>query len=71
MMKGWSVVYKTPIHSRAEIVKGVLTEWEIDAVLINKKDSSIHMPLDQVEVLVPSDQVLIALKIIRDYIKFE
>ena len=70
-MKDWTVVYKTPISSRAEIVKGVLMDRGITAVIINKKDSSIQINNGQVEVMVPRDQVLNAMKIVNDEITFE
>jgi len=70
-MKDWTVVYKSPIYSRAEIVKGVLIEQGIDAVIINKRDSSIHFAHGQVEVLVHRNQVLGAMKIINSEITFK
>ncbi len=70
-MTGWSVVYKTPIFSRAEIVRGVLNSWEINAVVINKKDTTLHLNNGQAEVMVSSDDVLKAMKIIEDEVSFE
>ncbi len=70
-MKDWTVVYKTPIFSRAEIVKGVLIDRDIDAVIINKKDSTIHINHGQIEVMVQKDQVLSAMKIVNDEISFK
>ncbi|NJN24523.1 MAG: DUF2007 domain-containing protein [Cyclobacteriaceae bacterium] len=70
-MKDWTVVYKTPISSRAEIVKSVLYESGIDAVIINKKDSSIHISHGLLEVMVQRERVLEALKIVNDEISFE
>ncbi len=70
-MKDWTLVYKTPIHSRAEIVKGVLIDREIDAVIINKKDSTIHISHGLVEVMVPGKDTIRAKKIVEDEIKFE
>ena len=69
-MKDWSVVYKSPINSRAEIVKGVLKERNIDAVIINKKDTTLHLNNGQIEVLVQKNSVLEAMKIINDEITF-
>lgn len=69
-MKGWTLVYKTPIHSRAEIVKGLLAERDIEAVIVNKKDSTVHFSHGQVEVLVPDQQFLNAEKIVKDDITF-
>ena len=69
-MKDWSVVYKSTIHSRAEIVKGVLIEHDIEAILVDKKDSSLHIPHGQIEILVQQNNVLEAIKIINDEITF-
>jgi hypothetical protein len=54
---------------RSEIVKGVLGEHDIEAVVINKKDSSYHFGF--YEISVPQEKVLQALKIIRDEIRFD
>ncbi len=70
-MKNWAIVYKTLIASRAEICRGVLNDRNIDAVIINKKDTTVHMSHGQIEVHVPRDQVLTAMKIINDEITFE
>lgn len=70
-MKEWNVVYKTPIISRAEIVKGVLNGRDIEAVIVNKKDSTLHFSHGLVEVLVPNDKVLKAVKIVNDEITFK
>ena len=70
-MKDWSVVYKTPIVSRAEIVRSILQDRGFSAVIMNKKDSTIHLSHGQIEVLVPNDQLMQALKIVTDEISFE
>ncbi len=70
-MKDWTIVYKSPISSRAEIVKGVLNEHEIEAVIVNKKDSTLHFSHGQVEVLVPNKKVISAKKIVEDEITFK
>lgn len=69
-MKDWSVVYKSTIISRAEIVKGVLIDREIEAVIINKKDTTLHLNNGQIEVLVQKQNVIDAMKIINDEITF-
>jgi hypothetical protein len=70
-MKDWTAVYKTTINSRAEIVKGVLVERGIDAVIINKKDTTLIINNGQIEVMVQREQVLDAVKIVNDEITFE
>jgi len=69
-MKGWTLVYKTPIHSRAEIVKGLLSDRDIEAVIVNKKDSTVHFSHGQVEVLVPDEQISNAENIVKNEITF-
>jgi len=70
-MKDWTVVYKSPNNSRTEIVKGVLTDRGINAVIINKKDSTLHLNNGQIEVLVQKSSALDAMKIINDEITFD
>lgn len=70
-MKDWSIVFKTKNNSRAEIVKGVLNDRSINAVIINKKDSTLHLSHGQLEVMVPREEVLRAVKIVNDEIAFK
>jgi len=70
-MKDWTVVYNSQISSRTEIVKGVLTDRGINAVIVNKKDSTLHLDHGQIEVLVQQSSVLEAMKIINDEITFD
>ena len=65
----WEVVYKSGTNFRAEIVKGVLNENQIDAIIISKKDSNYHF--GHFEVTVQRDSLLKAIKIIKDEIKFK
>ncbi len=69
-MNDWTTVYKTPILSRAEIVKGVLKNHDIEAVLVNKKDSTIIIDNGQIEVMVPNEQALNVAGIVKDEITF-
>lgn len=69
-MKDWQVVYKSENAQRAEIVKSILEEKEFHPVLINKKDSSYNY-FGLFEVYVAPDDVIMALKVIEEEIKFE
>lgn len=40
MHKDWIKIYSTGINYQAELLKGLLVENNIEAVIINKKDSS-------------------------------
>lgn len=63
-MSNWNSVFKTNIQHQAEIVKAILLDSEIDAVLLNQKDSSYHF--GNIEVKVEQSNVIKALKIIGD-----
>lgn len=68
-MNNWQKVYAADQMVRAEIVKAILEDHELQPVIINKKDSAYH--LGQYEVHVEPDSVLKAIKIIKDDIRFE
>lgn len=51
MEKNWVRIFKTFNYYQAEIVKQVLTENEIDTVLLNKQDSS-HRTFGDIEVYI-------------------
>ncbi|MCF6351498.1 MAG: DUF2007 domain-containing protein [Cyclobacteriaceae bacterium] len=55
---------------RAEIVKDILDQKGINAIILNKKDSAYYI-FGQLEVHVKVESVINALKIIEDDIKFE
>lgn len=67
-MSKWTVVFTDEVLHRAEIVKDVLFDNDIPAVLINKKDSAYQFGV--CEVSVEQENVLKAIKIIEDDIKF-
>ncbi|EMR04177.1 putative signal transducing protein [Cesiribacter andamanensis] len=68
-MKGWAPVYKTDLLYRAEIVKAVLQDNDIAAVVVDKRDSNYQ--IGHYEVHVAADDVLKAIKLIQDDISFE
>ena len=70
-MAEWTVVYKTQINSRAQIVQGVLIDRGIEAVIVSKKDSTLIINNGQIEVRVSKEQVLEAMKIVTDEITFK
>ncbi|WP_339693953.1 DUF2007 domain-containing protein [uncultured Roseivirga sp.] len=63
-MSNWNSVFKTNMQHQAEIVKAVLLDNDIEAVLLNQKDSSYHF--GSMEVKVEQSNVIKALKIIGD-----
>lgn len=68
-MDNWQKIYTTSNLQRAEIVKAILEEQELRPMLINKKDMAYHFGYYELYVL-PED-VLRAIKIIKDEIHFE
>lgn len=66
----WQKVYENTLEVRASIVQGILAEHEISAVIVNKKDSAYQV-FGSYEVHVSKDDVLKAIKIIEEEIKFE
>lgn len=69
-MSKWSKVYESKKPYRTEIVKDILEQKDIKAIILNRKDSAYDI-FGQLEVHVEADKVLTALKIIEDDIKFE
>ncbi len=68
-MDNWQKVFTNTHLHKAEIVKAVLGENDISAVVVSKKDSLYQ--LGNYEVYVPSEDVLSAVKMINDDIHFE
>ena len=67
-MVEWQKVYQNPQQYRAEIVKAILEEHDLDPVLVDKKDSAYQF--GHFEVHVAADNVIRALKIINEEIRF-
>lgn len=68
-MSSWQKVYKDRLEHRAGIVRDVLTDKDIEAVMVNKKDSLYGF--GYFEVQVSANDVLLAIKIIEEDINFE
>ncbi len=69
-MSKWSKVYESKMPYRAEIVKDILDQKGINAIIMDKKDSAYDI-FGQLEVHVNVESVLNALKIIENDIKFK
>lgn len=67
-MSSWQTVYRSTVPHQAEIVKDVLINEGIAAVVMNLQDNAYK--LGQIEVKVNPDGVMRALKIIEDKISF-
>jgi hypothetical protein len=68
-MGKWQKVFTTEVAYRAEIVKAVLEENVLNPVIINKKDNAYQ--IGHYEIHVAPEDVLKAIKIIKDEIRFE
>ncbi len=55
MEKNWVKIYTSSNYIQSEIVKQVLVEHQIDAVLLNKQDSS-HRAFGNIEVYIHQEQ---------------
>jgi len=68
-MENWVKVFEDNMQIRAEIVKGVLIENEIQAVVLNKKDTAYQM-FGSHQVLVKREDAIQATKLIQNAITF-
>jgi hypothetical protein len=69
-MATWQKVFESENMVRAEIVKNVLQGKDINALIINKRDSSYNT-FGFFEVMVHQGDVINAIRIIRNEIVFE
>lgn len=68
-MTKWQKIFTDELLYRAEIVKAVLDDHQIESIIISKKDTSYHFGAH--ELLVLPDDVLQAIRIIKEKINFE
>lgn len=68
-MDSWIKVFEDKNQIRAEIVKGVLEESGISAVVMNKKET-VYNVFGTYEVLVPQGDALAAMQLIQNEITF-
>ena len=65
----WQRIFSDELLYRTEIVKAVLEDHQIESIILNKKDTSYHFGTH--ELMVSPDDVLQAIKIIKEKINFE
>ena len=71
MNENWESIYTTPLPHRAELLKALLLEHDIPAVVINRQSSSYPaIGLGKIEVHVPSDQAILAKVIVANEATF-
>lgn len=68
-MSKWQKVFESDSLIRAEIVKGVLEEKGIRAVILNKKDP-VYKIHGSIEVMVSADEAIRAINIVDNEISF-
>ncbi len=68
-MSNWQKIFESSTPIRAEIVKGVLEENGITAVIVNKKDP-VYKIHGNIEVMVLAEEAQRALKIVENEISF-
>ena len=68
-MRDWQSVYKDDQEHRALIVKEVLEDLDMHPVIVNKKVSAYGF--GNFEIFVAADQVIRAIRIVKEEIKFE
>lgn len=69
MIDNWEKILTTPLPHRAELIKALLAENDINAVVVNKKSSS-YPPFGTVDLYVPSEHAIIAKLIIDNETTF-
>lgn len=69
-MNNWTIVFESKQEYKAEIVKDVLTDRQLDPVIVNKKDSAYNI-FGQYEVYVAPEHAVRAIRVIENDIKFQ
>jgi hypothetical protein len=62
----WEAIYSSPVLYKVEILRALLEEEEISAVILNKKDSA-YLSFGEIELYVKRDDVLNAMQIVRKF----
>ncbi|MDR1666554.1 MAG: DUF2007 domain-containing protein [Bacteroidales bacterium] len=63
-MEKWKCIYSTNQRYRAEIVKALLAEEDIEAVILDKKDSS-YTVFGEIELFVQPENENLAVELIK------
>ena len=66
MEEGWVLAYTTNQMFNAELYKRVLGDHDIEAVIINKMDSS-YRAFGEIEVYVRQDHIIRARKLAKEF----
>ena len=68
-MNNWIKVFESKQEHKAEIVKDVLSDRELEPVIVNRKDSAYNI-FGQYEVHVAPSHAVRAIRVIENEIKF-
>jgi hypothetical protein len=63
-MNNWAKIFTTRNSAEANIIKGMLEENDIEAVIMNKQDSS-YLNFGNIEVYVPKEFEAIAIGLVN------
>jgi len=66
MEAGWTLIFTTTIPYDAEMVKQICTNQDIEAVILNKRDST-YTTFGEIEVYVKEADREAALNLIKDF----
>ena len=69
-MKNWEKAYSTHDQYRADLVKSLLENNKVPAIIINKKDTAYNA-FGELEVYVNKHDLVAAIKVIENEIDFE
>ena len=68
-MENWNKVFESPMQVRAEIVRSILEENQIQAVVLNKKET-VYQIFGNYEVHVQHEDMMLATNLIQNEITF-
>lgn len=64
MEKDWQLIYSTGVQYKAEMVKDILNDNDIEAILLNRQDS-LYL-FGDIEVFAKTDNIIRAKFLIKD-----
>lgn len=70
MHKGWLLAYSTTVDYQAHIIKDMLENYGIDAIIVNKKDSA-YVIIGDIEIYVNQENLMEAKLLIQKFFKNE
>ena len=63
MQNSWVKVYTTPVWYKAELIKHLLEEEQMEVIKLNKRDSS-YLNFGEIELYVPNADFNMAIEVI-------